>query len=161
MDRLLPKTEPLPYGISLRPAALSDAPSIRAIIHGEGLNPISVHWQNFLLAVDGRGKIVGIGAVKTHGDGSRELASIAVLPSSRGRGVATAIIRAMTADEAGPLYLTCRDSMAGFYERFGFRAIGMGEMTPYFQRLYRIFSLATRLLRARRRLVVMKKETPL
>jgi N-acetylglutamate synthase-like GNAT family acetyltransferase len=158
MNKPLLKTDPLTSDISLRPAAAGDERAIRAIVRGEGLNPLSLHWRNFLVAEDSQRRIVGIGAVKTHGDGSRELASIAVLPSSRGRGVATAVIRAMMAAEAGPLYLTCRDSMAGFYERFGFRAIGIGEMTPYFQRLYRIFSLATRLLPTRRRLVVMKRK---
>jgi ribosomal protein S18 acetylase RimI-like enzyme len=96
--------------------------------------------------------------VKTHGDGSRELASIAVLPAWRGRGVASAVIEALMARESGPLYLTCRDTMTGFYERFGFREIGVGEMTPYFRRLSRILGVVLRIVHAGRKPVVMKRE---
>jgi N-acetylglutamate synthase-like GNAT family acetyltransferase len=142
--------------ISLRPAAAADESTIRAIIRAESLNPFSIHWQNFLLAEDSHRRIIGIGAVKTHGDGSRELASIAVLPSFRGRGVAGTVIRALLAQERGPLYLTCRNTMAPFYERFGFHRIEPLEMTPYFRRLYRVFSIVTRIARTGSRLAVMQ-----
>ncbi|MGD0173258.1 MAG: GNAT family N-acetyltransferase [Anaerolineales bacterium] len=151
-------SDPTPAGISLRPAAAADERAIRAIIRGEGLNPLSLHWQNFLLAEDSQRKIVGIGAVKQHADGSRELASIAVLPEWRGRGVASAVINALLSRESRPLYLTCRDTMTGFYERFGFREIGVGEMTPYFRRLFRILGIVIRAIHAGRKPVVMKRE---
>jgi N-acetylglutamate synthase-like GNAT family acetyltransferase len=147
----------LPPGISLRPAAAADEPAIRAIIRSEGLNPLSLHWRNFLLAVDADERIVGIGAVKQHGDGSRELASIAVVSSFRGRGVAGVVITTLLAREAGPLYLTCRETMVPFYERFGFRRIGGDELTPYFHRLTRIVGVVIRVFRAGHGPVVMKK----
>lgn len=146
-----------PAGISLRPAAAADDHPIRAIIRGEGLNPLSLHWQNFLLAEDSQRKIVGIGAVKQHADGSRELASIAVLPEWRGRGVASAVIHSLIARESGPLYLTCRDTMVPFYIRFGFRRIDRDEMTPYFRRLIRILGVVIRVVHAGKGPVVMKK----
>jgi amino-acid N-acetyltransferase len=149
-------SDPCPAGISLRPAFAADESAIRAIIRAEGLNPLSIHWRNFLLAEDAEGRIVGMGAIKTHGDGSCELASIAVLPEWRGRGVAGAVIDALMARESGPLYLTCRDTMTGFYERFGFREIGIGEMTPYFRRVFRLFSIFQRVFRTESRLVVME-----
>jgi N-acetylglutamate synthase-like GNAT family acetyltransferase len=151
-------SDTIPAGISIRPAVLQDEQTIRAIIRKEGLNPLSLHWKNFLLAEDAQRRIVGIGAVKTHGDGSRELASIAVLPECRGRGVARAVICALLAREGGPLYLTCRDTMTGFYERFGFREIGIGEMTPYFRRLFRILGVVIRIVHAGRKPVVMKRK---
>ena len=100
---------------------------------------------------------MGVGAVKQHGDGSRELASIAVLPDWRGRGVAGWIIRTLLAQESGPLYLTCRDKMVPFYERFGFRRIGRDEMTLYFRRLSRIVGGVIRIFRAGNGPVVMKR----
>ena len=151
-------SDPSPAGIFLRPAVAADKPAIRAIICTEGLNPLSIHWNNFLLAEDSKHRIAGIGAVKTHSDGSRELASIAVLHEWRGRGVARAVIEALIARESGPLYLTCRDTMTGFYERFGFREIGIGEMTPYFRRLFRILGVVIRAIHAGRGPVVMKRE---
>lgn len=150
-----PMSDPTPAGISLRPAAAADERTIRAIIRGEGLNPLSLHWQNFLLAEDSQWKIVGIGAVKQHADGSRELASIAVLPEWRGRGTASAVIHSLMARESGPLYLACRNTMAEFYEQFGFRRIGTEEMPSYFRRVYRLFSVFTRIFRTDTSLVVM------
>lgn len=153
-----PMSDPTPAGISLRPASAADEPAIRAIIRKEGLNPLSVHWKNFLLAEDSQRKIVGIGTVKQHADGSRELASIAVLPEWRGRGAAGLIIRTLLAQEQGPLYLTCRDTMVPFYIRFGFRRIEKEEMTPYFRRLFRILGIAIRVIHAGKGPVVMKKD---
>jgi N-acetylglutamate synthase-like GNAT family acetyltransferase len=150
--------DPTPAGVSLRPAAAADNQVIRAIIRGEGLNPLGLHWQNFLLAEDSQRRIVGIGAVKQHADSSRELASIAVLPEWRGRGVASAIIHYLLAREGGPLYLTCRDTMVPFYLRFGFRRIDRDEMTPYFRRLFRILGVVIRAIHAGKGPVVMKKD---
>jgi N-acetylglutamate synthase-like GNAT family acetyltransferase len=149
----------LPSGISFRPAAAADEPAIRALIRSEGLNPLSLHWRNFLLAVDAEGRIAGIGAVKRHGDGSRELASIAVLPAWRGRGVASAVINALLAREEGPLYLTCRETMVNFYQPFGFRKIGRDEMTPYFRRLSRIVGVVIHIFRAGKGPVVMERDS--
>jgi N-acetylglutamate synthase-like GNAT family acetyltransferase len=135
------------------------------VVRRERLNPLGVDWRNFLVAEDSAGRLVGIGAVKGHGDGSRELASIATAPDRRGRGVAGAVIRALiererevSAGEARPLYLTCRGERTGFYERFGFRAAGEGEMTPYFRRLHRLAAAAVRLLRLNDRMVVMRRD---
>ncbi len=147
--------------MTIRPAVREDEPAIRALVRSEHLNPFGFHWRNFLVAGDSAGAMVAIGAVKTHGDGSRELASIATVPDARGRGAASAVIREILAREesagsGGPLYLTCRGSMKGFYEKFGFREIGTGEMPPYFKRLYRLFSLVTRIIRIENRLTVMR-----
>ena len=148
--------------IHLRPAVREDEPAIRALVRREHLNPLGFHWQNFLVAEDSAGALAAVGAVKTHGDGSRELASIATVPSARGRGAAGAVIREILAREesarpGGGLYLTCRRSMKEFYVRFGFREIGIGEMAPYFRRLYRLVSFATRLAGRESQLTVMMR----
>ena len=150
----------IPLGIIIRPAVREDASAIRALVRGEHLNPLGLDWRNFLVAEDSAGRLAAIGAVKTHGDGSRELASIATVPDARGRGAASAVIRAIlaraeSAAAGKPLYLTCRHSMKGFYEAFGFREIGTGEMPPYFRRLYGLFSVMSRLAGKENRLTVM------
>jgi N-acetylglutamate synthase-like GNAT family acetyltransferase len=154
----MPDSKPLK--IIIRPAVRADAPVIRALVRRERLNPFGFDWRNFLVGVDSAGGIVTIGAVKKHGDGSRELASIATVPEARGRGAAGAVIREILAHEksaagGSPLYLTCRHTMKGFYEKFGFRKIGPAEMPPYFRRLYRLVSFATKLVGTENRLTVM------
>jgi ribosomal protein S18 acetylase RimI-like enzyme len=152
--------ETLPPGITIRTAVREDDSAIRAIVRGERLNPLGYDWKNFLVAADAGGRILGIGAVKRHGDGSRELASIATVPDRRGRGIASAVIRTILDREgaAGPLYLTCRARMAPFYERFGFRVVGEGEMPPYFRRLYRLVAGVVRFLGGESELRVMRNE---
>ena len=48
-----------------------------------GLNPFSLGWPRFLVAEDG-GRVVGVAQIKPHGDGSRELASLAVVARPAG-----------------------------------------------------------------------------
>ncbi len=151
-----------PLQITIRPAVREDEPAIRVLVRSEHLNPLGFHWQNFLVVEDSAGALAAIGAVKTHGDGSRELASIATAPSARGRGAAGAVIREILAREesaepGGGLYLTCRRPMKEFYVKFGFREIGIGEMPPYFRRLYRLVSFATKLAGRESQLTVMKR----
>ena len=143
---------------ALHPATESDAPAIRRIIHQAHINPMSLHWQRFILAVDEQGQVIGCGQIKQHRDGSLELASIAVVPAWQKRGVARQIIEHLLARYPGRLYLTCRSSLEPFYERFGFRAIGLPEMPPYFQRMARLVGRLQRLLRQDEGLSVMRRE---
>lgn len=131
--------------VSIRKAEARDARSIRTLIYRVGINPMSLVWQRFLVAVDEQDRLVGCGQVKPHGDGTRELASIAVQPEWRRRGIGTAIIDRLLAEYPLPLYLTCRASLQPYYERFGFTAVAVTEMTPYFRRIFRIVSFLKRL----------------
>jgi amino-acid N-acetyltransferase len=99
---------------------------------------MGLDWQRFVLAVTQSGEVIGCGQIKPHSDGTRELASIAVVPAWRGNGVARTIIEHLVAQESGTLYLTCRASLGPFYDKFGFRALRLEEMPPYFRRLARL-----------------------
>jgi N-acetylglutamate synthase-like GNAT family acetyltransferase len=131
---------------ALRWANEEDEPAIKRLVRESNLNPLGLHWQRFIVAEDGSrtaGPIVGIGQVKVHGDGSRELASIATVPDRRGEGIATAIIEALLGTQTGDLYLTCRAHNEKFYERFGFRRVVKAEgVPPYFARLVRLINAA-------------------
>ena len=123
----------------LRRAEADDAAAIRRLIYAERLNPLGLDWRRFWLAVDEDGRMIGCGQVKPHRDGSRELASIAVVGEWRRRGVASAIIRQLLAENPPPLYLTCRAELTGFYARFGFQEAGNpAELPPYFRRVARL-----------------------
>ena len=143
--------------IRLRQARAGDQKTIRRIIHDARINPLSLHWQHFILAVDENDRILGTGQIKTHRDGSRELASIAVIPAWQGKGIATLIIDQLIAENPPPLYLTCRASLGPFYEKFGFSPLHRSEMTGYFSRLHRIGGLISRLGLTRDGMLVMGK----
>ena len=131
-----PKDERIAIAYAIRPAVQADQPAITAIVRAAGINPFSLHWQRFLVAEEG-GRIIGLAQVKPHRDGSRELASLAVIPERQGHGIGSALVRALLAEERGPVYLTCRDSLKSYYARFGFRRLAGREMPPYFRRLTR------------------------
>jgi len=133
--------------VRLRPATAADAGAIRSLIFRVGINPRGLDWRRFLVAVDPGGRLVGCGQVKPHADGSRELASIAVRPKERGRGLASRIIRRLMSEAGPPLWLMCRSDLAGFYRRVGFVSIDDPQRMPrYFRRVYRLATAAARLL---------------
>src|SRR6266851_2737668 len=101
--------------LNIRPATEGDQPTIRRLIKEANINRMNLHWPNFVVAEDD-GVIVGVGQVKAHGDGSRELASIAVVPA-----------------------------LEGYYERFGFRRLEPAEYPPYFARMIPLINVVARL----------------
>ena len=145
------------YSYELRAAAQSDFESIKALIHAVQINPMGLKWQNFLVAIDPQARLIGCGQVKSHGDGSLELASIAIVPEWRKRGIASAIIRQLLEEHPHTLFLTCRAHLEAFYIRFGFRTIESGEMPPYFKKISRLASLITRSGLIHDRLLVMRR----
>jgi N-acetylglutamate synthase-like GNAT family acetyltransferase len=91
-----------------------------------------------VIAINENGEMLGCGQIKPHGDGTRELASLAVWPRFQGQGVGHAILQHMLASAQPPLYLTCRAKLRPFYERFGFYSLVYKQMPPYFRRLWQI-----------------------
>lgn len=126
---------------NFRPAAAADSRAIRALIWKVGINPIGLNWRRFLLAVDAQGQMLGCGQIKPHGDGSRELASIAVQPAAQGQGIGSAIITRLLENQPLPIYLTCRGSLGVYYQKFGFRSLAFDEMPPYFRKIIRLYRL--------------------
>ncbi|PWB70088.1 MAG: hypothetical protein C3F07_17825 [Anaerolineales bacterium] len=142
--------------IKLRPARETESSQIRDLIHLTGINPMGLDWRRFVVAVDDRDQVLGIGQIKPHGTDILELASLAVYPQHRGKGVARAIIEHLLKDSPRPLYLMCESSLGKLYEKFGFRGIPYEEMPRYFQRISKLAGLATTLARREERLLVMK-----
>ena len=142
----------------IRPASAADHATIRAIVRAAQINPIGIEWPRFLVAASGE-QVVGIGQVKPHGDGSRELASIAVVPAWQGRGIASMIVRALLARETGTLHLMCVPEMSAYYTRFGFRSLERAELPPYFRRIDQAVRLISPLTAGRLRgPVVMRRD---
>ena len=126
---------------TLRPATEDDFPLIKDLIHRVGINPMSLDWHRFVIAIDRSGKMLGCGQLKPHGKDVIELASIAVEPTYQHQGVARVIIEHLIAQGPRPLYLTCRSRLGSFYEKWGFRSIEPDEMPPYFRRLSRLVNV--------------------
>ena len=144
----------------IRQAVEADQPVITAIVRRAGINPFSLHWPRFLVAEED-GQVIGVVQIKLHGDGSRELASLAVIPTRQGQQVGGALVNAILAGERGPLYLMCRDPLEGYYALFGFSRVDSGQMPSYFRRITRVaglFTFLSRLAGDPRRGIIMFRE---
>ena len=141
---------------TIRPARESDSARIRDLIYSTGINPMGLDWKRFIIAVDENDEMTGCGQLKPHGQDLLELASIAVYPEQRGKGIARAIIEHLLEHSPRPLYLMCESSLGPLYEKFGFHAISYEEMPRYFQRISKLAGLATTLARREERLRIMK-----
>jgi N-acetylglutamate synthase-like GNAT family acetyltransferase len=126
----------------LRSASAGDLGSIQRLIREVQINPMSLDWRRFTVAVDGNGTVLGCGQLKPHRGGIVELASIAVVPQHRGRGIARSIIEELSGRAPRPLYLTCRASLEPFYRKWGFVGLQTSEMPPYYRRLWKLVSVA-------------------
>jgi N-acetylglutamate synthase-like GNAT family acetyltransferase len=142
--------------LSIRPATEADQSTIRRLVKEARINPRDLNWPNFVVAEDA-GEIVGVAQVKSHGDGSRELASIAVVPARQGQGIGRLLIETLLAREQGVvLHLTCRSELQGYYERFGFRRLERAEYPPYFARMVPMINLVMRFFGMQ--ILVMRRE---
>jgi N-acetylglutamate synthase-like GNAT family acetyltransferase len=144
--------------IRLRPAVRSDAAIIRRMISSERLNPFSLDWRRFILAVDENGHVAACVQVKPHGGGIREMASLVVQTEYRGQGLARRMIESVLARETGTLYLTCRASLIPFYNLFGFQSLPAADLPPYYQRLTRLVGFIKRIVHITENLAVMRRE---
>jgi N-acetylglutamate synthase-like GNAT family acetyltransferase len=140
----------------LRPAQESEFGAIKDLIHLTGINPMGLDWKRFIVAVDDQGRVLGIGQLKPHGPDILELASIAVYPDYRNKGIARAIIEYLLQDSPRPLYLTCISTLEPLYQKFGFRTISHGEMPRYFQRISKLANVIFTFASRDDRLLVMK-----
>ena len=127
--------------ITYRPATADDSAAIKSLIHLVRINPMSLDWERFLLASAPDGELVACGQIKPHSEGTLELASIAVHPAWRGRGLAREIIQRLVADSPRPIYLTCRSDLEPFYIKFGFRSLPSSKLTPYFRRIQKLANM--------------------
>jgi N-acetylglutamate synthase-like GNAT family acetyltransferase len=141
---------------TLRPARESEASQIRDLIRLSGINPMGLDWKRFILAVNDRDEMIGCGQLKPHGKEILEMASIAVLPEHRGKGVARAVIEHLLKDSPRPLYLTCVSSNGPLYQKFGFVSIPYEKMPRYFQRLSKLAMALMSLRNKNDELLVMK-----
>ena len=80
---------------SIRPALESESAQIKDLINLVGINPTGLDWKRFVVMVNDGGQVIACGQIKPHGADIRELASIAVHPDYRGKGLARAVIEVL------------------------------------------------------------------
>ena len=127
--------------VYLRAATADAQAAIRRLIYAERLNPIGLAWPRFVVAESG-GEVVGIGQIKVLGDGTRELASLAVLPAQQGNGVGSTLAWTLISRTPGPLYLRCASHNESYYHRFGFVTLAAEQMPRSLRRIYRVANAA-------------------
>jgi len=156
MSSIEPDSDSGPH-YSIQAASQEYAKAIQGLVRSSGINPTALDWQRFLVALDGQGNLIACGQVKTHADGSSELASVAVLPMWRKQGLGSALIERLIASEDGPLHLMCQSSLGPLYERFGFKQIEQDEMPKYFRRVSQLAGVLESLRAQGETLLIMRR----
>jgi len=142
---------------SLRSANAGDFGGIKNLVRTARINPLGIKWPRFVIAEKDQGEVIGCAQIKSHRDGSHELASLVVAADYRCQGVARSLVTHLTGSHEGDLYLTCRSSLGEFYEKLGFESLAETQMPPYFRRINRLASLAEFLRKEGETLLVMRR----
>ena len=108
--------------LSIRPAIAADQDTIVGLIRIERLNPNGLGWANFLVATE-HDRLIGAVQLRRHPDGARELGSLVVERSSRGRGLATRLIDSLLAANPGRILMITGRQHATHYSAWRFRPI--------------------------------------
>lgn len=111
----------------IRPATEADRRTILGLMRPRDYNRINLRPACFLVAEE-EGKVIGIGQIKRHRDGTPELASLVVAAERRGQGVGQALVRALVARHQGPLYLFCLATLESFYATLGFQQVARRQL---------------------------------
>ena len=144
----------------VRRATANDQTEITRLVHQARLNPRGLDWRRFVIAEAG-GAPIGVGQVRRHPDGSRELASLVVLSAHRDRGVAGRMIDALLSDEPGSVFTLVDRRYAQHFARWDFHPVDPADLPRSMARQLRIGRLATAigslLIRDRIRLLAMRR----
>ena len=145
----------------VRPATADDQADITRLVHQARLNPRGLDWLGFVIA-EADGATVGVAQVRRHPDGSRELASLVVLPEHRGHGVAGSMIDALLVDETGPVLAIVDRRYAQHFARWDFRVVDADDLPRSMARQLRIGRIVTTIgsLLTRRRIRLLPLRRP-
>jgi amino-acid N-acetyltransferase len=147
--------------VSIRPAHPTDHDAIVGLVRSERLNPNGLDWPNFLVATE-HDRLIGAVQLRSHNDGARELGSLVVERSSRGRGLAARLIDSLLAANPGRVLMITGRQHATHYSAWRFRPIAAFDAPVSIARNYCLgqiiggtFALLQR--RAINRLVILER----
>jgi amino-acid N-acetyltransferase len=136
----------LPSDCVLRRATSDDIWSIRVLVLTAKLDPTQLIWQQFWVIECDR-NVVACGQLRNF-DGAQELGSLVVAKAWRHRAFGTILVQHLIQQATQPLYLECLgQSLAEFYNPFGFVAVSFEELPRSLQRKFKISQLGKKLLR--------------
>lgn len=126
---------------TVRPARTSDVPAIQALIEplvqrrillGKDRVVFYEALQEFRVAEDGGGRLIGCGALHVIWDDLAEVRTLAVEESWLRKGVGHALLERIENDarELGVTKLFCLTFETGFFGRHGFEPIGEELVSP-------------------------------
>jgi amino-acid N-acetyltransferase len=129
---------PVPAGLELRKAAMSDIAPLLNLINGyaaEGIMlprtefEISENIRDFVLAFSGT-RLVGCGALHIYSPTVAEVRSLAVLPETKSRGIGRAVVEALEAEARGLGLdsIFAFTYVPGFFHKLGFVEVERGEL---------------------------------
>jgi amino-acid N-acetyltransferase len=137
--------------VQVRRARTKDVAGIRALVDGYaragillGKAPVALYEdvQEFWVAEDDVGTIVGCGALHVMWEDLAEIRTVAVRPEARGAGVGSRIVETLlaTARELGVRRVFVLTFEVAFFERHGFREIEGTPVAPdVYEELLRSF----------------------
>lgn len=122
-------------GFGIRRASVADVPAIKSLVLPLSMRRILLDKelvvfyesiQEFRVAVDESGRVIGFGAVHVIWDDLGEVRTLAVDESWRGRGVGHALLDRLESDARalGLARLFCLTFETGFFEAHGYHEIG-------------------------------------
>lgn len=91
-------------GVVLRPATPEDIPGIlsllekfvqRQVVLARNPEEMRGNYRNFLIAEDGQGTMVGVGALRPHSAGLYEIRSLAVCSAWQGKGIGRLLVEGL------------------------------------------------------------------
>lgn len=123
--------------VVVREAGAADVAAVRTLVASAGL-PLDGLDDAVVLMVESEGAVVGAIALERHDDGGGAaflLRSAAVDPSSRGRGVGSALTRAALGrvDAEGAPVALLTESAEDWFPRFGFAVVGRDRLPAALQ----------------------------
>jgi N-acetylglutamate synthase-like GNAT family acetyltransferase len=130
--------------VVVRRARPDDQPVITAMVRRARLNPAGLHWEQFVVG-ERDGRAVGVAQLRSHSDGTNELASLVVEPDAREHGIATQMVDALLASETAAVYALIDRRFVGHFARWGFSQVGRSELPRSVSRIYLIGRVVTTL----------------
>jgi amino-acid N-acetyltransferase len=126
----------------IRPATAGDQAEIGRLVRQARLNPRALDWRAFVIA-EADDNPVGVAQVRRHPDGSRELASLVVVPAHRERGIAALMIDALLRNEGHTVFTLLDRRYAEHFTRWGFQPIPASELPKSMKRQLRLGQVVT------------------
>ena len=123
---------------TLRSARITDVPAIAALINGFAANrvmlpksadAIALAIDDFIVALDPHGRLLGCGAIKEYSPSLAEVSSIAVSATAHGAGIGSALVRGVErlARARGTAELIALTLTPAFFKSLGYEVVDRSQ----------------------------------